>query len=160
MRPFALAIALTIPAQAFALSCIEPSVEFSYAAAAESDDTYLLGTGVLSFDQSLMPRSTVGVERPAPVTRIPGTISGKSFDGSGFNQDFEARVDLVVRCIQSWCPVVTNDKEHLVFMKEGETSYELAIDPCGGSAFPEPTKEMLDQVLTCFKDGNCSSDPS
>jgi hypothetical protein len=36
----------------------------------------------------------------------------------------------------------------------------LAMDPCGGAAFTEPTPEMLDQVLTCFKEGTCTSDPS
>lgn len=159
MRIIALAASLLIPAQAFALSCVQPTIEFSYAAAADSDETYLLGTGTLVFDQALVPLSTAGVVLPKQVTRIPATISGKAFSGAGFDQDFEANVEMVVRCLQTWCPAISSEKEHLVFLKEGETSYELAIDPCGGT-FPEPTPAMLDQVLTCFKDGNCLVDPS
>ena len=160
MRVFALAASLLIPAQAFALSCVRPSVELSYATATKSTETYLLGTGILTFDQNAVPRSTVGVERPAQLTRVPASISGKAFTGAGFDQKFEANVELVVRCVQSWCPVIASDIEHLVFLKEAETGYILSMDPCGGAAFPEPTPAMLDQVLACFNDGNCSVDPS
>jgi hypothetical protein len=160
MRFIALIISLIVPAQAFALSCMKPSVEFSYATAAESDETYLLGTGTLVFDPTLMPRSTIGLERPAKITRIPAKISGNAFTGAGFDQPFETEIEMVVRCMQSWCPAITSGQEHLVFLKENEVSYELAIDPCGGALFSDPTAEMLDQVITCFKDGNCSSDPS
>jgi hypothetical protein len=160
MRFIALVVSLIAPAQAFALSCVPPSVEFSYATATKSEDTYLLGTGTLFFDQTLMPRSTVGVERPAEMTRIPAKVSGMAFTGAGFDQKFEADVELIVRCIQSWCPAVDSEKEHLLFLKQAETNYELALNPCGGAAFPEPTTEMLDEVLACFKDGNCSTDPS
>jgi hypothetical protein len=160
MRFIALVVSLIAPAQAFALSCVPPSVEFSYATATKSEDTYLLGTGTLVFDQTLMPRSTVGVERPYEMTRIPAKVSGMAFTGAGFDQKFEADVELIVRCIQSWCPAVDSEKEHLLFLKQAETNYELALNPCGGAAFPEPTTEMLDEVLACFKDGNCSTDPS
>lgn len=160
MRFIALVVSLIAPAQAFALSCLEPSVEFSYATATESKDTYLLGAGTLVFDQTLMPRSTGGVEKPAEITRIPAKVSGMAFSGAGFDQEFEADVELIVRCVQSWCPVVDSEKEHLMFLREAETKYELALNPCGGAAFPEPTPAMLDQVLTCFKDGNCSAEPS
>lgn len=160
MRLTALVVSLIIPAQAFALSCLEPTVEFSYAAAAASEESYLIGVGVLMFDPALVPRSTNGVERPVPITRIPAKISGKAFNGVGFDQEFETNVEMIVSCIQSWCPVVTSGQEHLVFLKETEATIELAIDPCGGTAFPEPTAELLDQVLTCFKGGNCSADPS
>ncbi|MFT4708171.1 MAG: hypothetical protein ACI9PU_002020 [Ascidiaceihabitans sp.] len=160
MRFIALVVSLIAPAQAFALSCVPPSVEFSYATATQSKETYLLGTGTLVFDQTLMPRSTVGVVRPAEVTRIPAKVSGMAFTGAGFDQEFEADVELIVRCILSWCPTVASEKEHLLFLKQAETNYELALNPCGGAAFPEPTPEMLDKVLTCFKDGNCSTDPS
>ncbi|MFT5785107.1 MAG: hypothetical protein ACI9KK_000452 [Ascidiaceihabitans sp.] len=160
MRIIVLAASLLIPAQAFALSCVPPSVELSYATATKSTETYLLGTGILTFDQSAVPRSSGGVERPAQITRIPASISGKAFTGAGFDQEFEANFVLVVRCVQSWCPVIASDTEHLVFLKETETGYILPVDPCGGAAFPEPTPAMLDQVLACFNDGNCSVDPS
>lgn len=160
MRLIALVVGLIAPAQAFALSCVPPSVEFSYATAAESKETYLLGTGTLVFDQTLMPRSTVGVERPAEVTRVPAKVSGMAFTGAGFLEKFEADVEMVVRCLQSWCPTVGSEKEHLLFLKETETNYELALNPCGGAAFQDPTSEMLDQVLACFKDDNCDKDPS
>jgi hypothetical protein len=160
MRFIAIAVSLILPVQAFALSCIAPSVELSYAKAASSEESYLIGKGKLIFYQSLMPRSTVSVDRPVEITRIPARVTGKAFDGTGFDQAFGVEVEMVVRCIQTWCPVITRDKEHLVFLRETETNYQLAIDPCGGTAFPEPTPEMVDQVLTCFKDKSCSADPS
>lgn len=160
MRFIALAASLLVPAQAFALSCLEPTVEFSYASAAESSQSYVLGVGTLVFDQSLMPKSTVGVLRPELVTRVPATIKGKVFTGKGFDQEFETDIEMVVQCIQSWCPVVQSETEQLVFLQDTETALELAVDPCGGAAFADPTQEMLDQVLTCFTEGNCSNDSS
>jgi hypothetical protein len=159
MRFIVLAVSLIAPAQAFALSCMQPSVSFSYATAIESDDTYLLGTGMLDFDRTLLPRTTNGVEKPAEITRIPATVSGMAFTGAGFDQEFEAEVELIVRCLETWCPVVDSEKEHLMFLREGKASYELALNPCGGAAFPEPTPEMLNEVLACYTDGNCSPEP-
>jgi hypothetical protein len=156
----ALVASLTLPAQAFALSCAQPLVENSYAFAAKSESTYLIGKGTLVFDPALAPRSTVGVERPPQMTAVPAKIKGQAFDGAGFNSEFEAEIQMVVRCLQSWCPVIETGKEQLVFLRQAETAYELAMDPCGGAAFTEPTPEMLDQVLTCFKEGTCTSDPS
>jgi hypothetical protein len=158
MRSFVLAVSLLVPAQAFALSCVEPTVAASYANAATSEDSFLIGTGTFSFDESLLPASKGLGDQPAKETRIPATISGNAFLGVDFDQGFEANVELVVGCILSWCGSIAPDVEHLVFLKEGAKGYELSLAACGEYAFANPTPEMLGQVKTCFSEGNCTAD--
>lgn len=158
MRSLVLAASLLAPAQAFALSCVQPTVASSYAEAATSTDSFLIGMGKLTFDTSLLPRSKGLGDQPPKVTRIPATISGNAFLGEDFNQPFEGDVELVVGCVLSWCGSIEPDVEHLVFLKEGASSYELTLRACGAGVFANPTPEMLDQVKTCFSGGDCSAE--
>lgn len=158
MRSLVLAASLLIPAQAFALSCVEPTVASSYAAATTSEDSFLLSTGTLTFDVSLLPRSKGLGDKPANRTRIPATVKGNAFLGQGFDQPFETNVELVVECVLSWCGSIEPGVEHLLFLREGKASYELSLPACGGTTFANPTPEMLNEVKTCFSEGNCSAE--
>jgi hypothetical protein len=72
------------PMQATALSCLRPDAIMAYAAARDSDSSYVVLLGTFEFDASRMPRGDLGNEPPQFDT-IPATFVGHSLTSRGFD---------------------------------------------------------------------------
>lgn len=157
MRVLALFLVLVLPVQASALSCVPPSVERSYAQAADAKATYVIAKGRLTFDAKKLPRSNDGGPQQPALTRIKARLVGKSMTSKGFTVPFDHPVRLEVACFGPWCGRAENGGQVLAFMTRSKGGYALDINPCGGRAFANPKPKMLKQVLQCHTSGSCKA---
>lgn len=158
MRGFVLIVmALILPMQAAALSCLRPSVERSYAQVAAAQETYVVAEGRLTFDARKLPRDSSGSVKPPELTRISARLVGKSLSSNGFSVPFDQPVMLEVACFGPWCGRAETGGQVLAFLKRSKGAYTLQINPCGGRAFANPKAKMLKQVLACHTRGNCKA---
>ncbi|SLN47970.1 hypothetical protein ROG8370_02095 [Roseovarius gaetbuli] len=133
----ALAGALCLTAgPGLALSCTPPDVAKTYARAAKADWQ----------NQQAMP----------PHTPIAARITGQALSPTRFDHPFERDITLDVQCFGPWCAGAVPETDYLGFLEQRETGYVLALDPCGGMGFTNPTPEMLGRVKTCFQGGPCA----
>ncbi|WP_246557472.1 hypothetical protein [Roseovarius nubinhibens] len=152
-------VASSLAGPALALSCLPHDVTDSYTQAAEAEASYVVVHGRLVFDETRLPKVDMSNQAATPEsTRIPALISGKSLSKQGFERRFEAPISLDIECAGPWCAGAKSGIDYLAFLRvEPDGSYALALNPCGGQGFGEPSQEQLDQILACHTGGPCLS---
>ncbi|WP_254892423.1 hypothetical protein [Roseovarius sp. A-2] len=147
--------ALTGPA--FALSCLPPEVTRTYQQATEAEAAYIAVHARLEFDPDALPRTDWQDQAATPPhTLIPARMTGQALTKTGFNLPFDRRITLDAQCLGPWCAGASPGASYLAFLKRTETGYLLALDPCGGMGFVDPTPETLRRVETCYSGGICA----
>ena len=176
-RPFRLAPGLAflllscLPfAPAHALSCLPHDVARTYEQAAQSDDTYIVVHGILTFDKTHLPKTDwQNQHKTPPNTLIPARLEGKALTQDGFVARFDRSITLNVQCLGPWCANAKSGTHYLAFLRKtggpsgtGETRqstsrsrYRLDINACGGMGFAAPSAQTLETVVTCFRGGSC-----
>lgn len=143
-------IALMLAQPAHALSCLRPDVVRSYVdRAGDPDLVVLLGSfnfpaGVLSQTQHDMTRE------PTEITIVA------QFRGEDLVTGTRIETDLVIRgrCFGPWCGDMAPGTQ-LAFAQKTANGLELAVDPCGTAAFPNPDIETLARLERCMRDRSC-----
>ncbi len=143
---------------ALSLSCLPPDVVSSYNDAAASEKSYVVVHGTLTFDESKLPKSDLSQqEQTPPSTDIPARLTGKSLSKAGFKADFDRPITVRSVCFGPWCGQPASGTEYLSFLEKAGDTYVLAVTPCGGFDFAQPTQAMLNKVTKCFKGNSCSN---
>lgn len=158
IRHLALILALLAPLPAFALSCMAPSVERSFARADAAEESYVVVHGRLTLHEKALPRGGNGEFQPPELTKIDAILSGKSLTLEGFKVPFDQEITLDVACFGPWCGSVRNGEDVLVFLRKEGARYALDVNPCGGSVFGAPSRKMLKKAKTCLRGGPCTAD--
>ncbi|KIN65455.1 hypothetical protein Z945_498 [Sulfitobacter noctilucae] len=157
MRALLFAIALLAPAPAFALSCMAPSVERSFAQFQEAEEVYIVVHGKLNFDPELLPEGMTQDPLPPELTLVSAHLKGASLTTDGFVRSYDQPVTLEVSCAGPWCGNAKTGEDIVAFVRKDEDGYALAIRPCGGAVFGSPEPEMLQQLHTCFVGKECTA---
>jgi hypothetical protein len=130
----------------------DPALAFQ-AAQAVPEPVYILH-GNVRFDESLLPQGVVNEERnPAP---IPGYFRGHALSLEGFVTPFERPVQVQSVCYGPWCGGMGSDMRYLLFATKTDAGLVIEVDPCGGNAFQEPDRAMLDQMTACLQGTACA----
>ncbi|MBD3664824.1 hypothetical protein [Sulfitobacter aestuariivivens] len=156
MRYVIIFVALLLPVQAAALSCLRPSVARTYHEADAATQDYLVVVGRLTLDMRQLPKTSHGTANPPKMTRIKGRLRGKSMAANGFTVPFDQRLTLEVACFGPWCGGAENGQEVLAFVRrDAPGRYAIAITPCGGHVFANPKKSHLDTAMRCARGKAC-----
>jgi hypothetical protein len=140
--------------QAVALSCLPWSHLDAWAAAAESDRTYLVARGTLLFDEGDLPQTDWEDQAATPpLTRVEAFFSGDQLGRNGFQRPLDAAVTLEVACYGPWCARLPAGVEIIVFLERREGALMLETNPCGGFALPATTEAERD-LQACMR-GTC-----
>ncbi len=143
---------------ALSLSCLPVDVVTSFNDAAASEETYVVVHGTLEFDESKLPEVDMNrQDQTPPQTDIPARINGKSLSEAGFRADFDRPITLRAVCLGPWCGRAASGTDYLSFLQVTDDGYLLAVTPCGGFDFAEPTKAMLNTVTQCLKGETCQN---
>ncbi len=156
IRNLTLVVAMLSSGQALALSCMPHDLPRTYAEAAQSDESYIVVHGTLTFDEAKLP--IVDYERQdqiPPHTLIPAQLRGKSLSDDGFSNVFDKPVTLDIQCFGPWCAGAKSGMPYLTFLQKTPEGYTMSLTPCGGFGFAEPSQKMLQKVTQCFNDGPC-----
>lgn len=147
------ALLISSAAPALALSCLRPDVTRAFAQAQESEEKYIVLSGILVFDAARLPKAVVN--NSPPVTRIPARMTGRALTRTGFDFDFDRDVTLEVLCFGPWCGGAGSDVSYLAFLRQEEAGYVVSADPCASLMFQDPGQDVLETVAACFKAGRC-----
>jgi hypothetical protein len=159
MRVLALAVLMTIPTAASALSCRPYNAIAAYHDAVKSDDAYVVAHGTLRFDETKLPKvDWQHQEDVKPHNFLSGRIDGQSLTRAGFTAQFERDIDISVQCHGPWCSGLTSGAEYLVYLKKVGDGYLLETNPCGGFAFQDPDRATLSKVTACLNGKRCDPD--
>ncbi len=141
---------------ATALSCLPVDVASAYRDADESEAQYVVVLGSFSFAPEALPRRDAHNDNP-PSTLVDAQFSGHSFSGASFTAPGNFPVTIDAKCFAAWCGWMAPDVETLAFLKKQDGGYHLSVSPCGGLAFPEPTREQVNMVTACYRGKDCVS---
>lgn len=146
--------ALTGPA--LALSCLPPDVARTYQQAAAAEEAYFVVHARLEFDADALPRTDWRDQAATPPhTLISARMTGYALSKTGFDLLFDQPVTLDARCFGPWCAGAAPGTSYLAFLQRKDDGYLLALDPCGGMGFADPSPETLRRVATCHSGGSC-----
>ena len=159
MRGLAI-LALCVPVQAQALSCMPHSVEAAFMEADEAEAEFVIVRGRRDFDARALPKTDWAGQMSTPeMTLIDAELIGKSLTASGFVLPYDKPVTLAVACYGPWCASAQQGSEVLAFVEQRAGERDLvSVNPCGGHLFGTPTQAMIKSVRQCFDGGAC--DPS
>jgi len=147
-------IASMIAEQAHALSCVRPEPAVTFTRLKDVPESYYVMHGTLTFNQSQMPEGVVNQRRtPLPVR---ATFTGKGLTNDGFNAALNRTITIQPICLGPWCGSLETGQDYLVFAKVVSNDIVLEVGPCGGSAFPNPTRATLDEMTVCMNVGACA----
>jgi len=156
IRVPSLCMALLAPVPGLALSCLPHSPVNAFWDAAESEDRYVVVLGTLDFNPARLPVvDWEKQEETVPLTTFNASFSGFSLTQQGFNARFVRTIRAEVACYGPWCATLAPGAEVLGFLRKDGLSYVLETNPCGGFAFTNPTDEMIESVVQCFRGGPC-----
>ncbi len=157
MRKLILSLAAILLANpVFALSCMPYGVTNAWHDASDSPEDYIVVHGVLTFDSNLLPKVDMDNQGATPPeTLIPAHMKGYALTTKGFTKEFDQDIILNVGCFGPWCGGALSGVPYLGFLKKSGSKFQLDTDPCGGFAFGKPSKELLQQVITCQRGGTC-----
>lgn len=151
---FGLFCALTGPS--FALSCLPPDIARTYQQAAAAEEAYIIVHARLHFDAEALPRTDWQDQAATPPhTFIPARMTGQALTKTGFDLPFDRSITLDAQCFGPWCAGGSPGTSYLAFLQRTEGGYLLALDPCGGMGFADPTPKTLRRVEACYSDGSC-----
>jgi hypothetical protein len=119
------ALALGLPAQALALSCMPYPPTVAYETADASDKVYSVVRGSFTYDAEGAPS---GYDENAPEDDwlTTGRITGNVLTPEGYSSPVDAEVVVVISCVGPWCPTLAQDDDALMFVRQG------ALPRCGG----------------------------
>lgn len=152
---------ICVAGPAAALSCIRPDVARSYQQAADAEEEYVILLGTFSMDRSALnpPRPRANPNLAKSVS-VPAKFSGKFLGRDGFVRDWQGPVKVTAQCFGPWCAGAPPAAQILAFVQKTNEGYHLALSPCGGFAYANPTPKMLNVVKTCHASGPCRAEPS
>ena len=141
---------------AAALSCLPSDVARTYTNLHNDPAKYIVAKGVLTFDESKLPVTDWDNQFDTPYkTFITGRLKGTSLSQTGFNTPFDKAITVTVLCEGPWCASGKSGEEVLAFLKTSDGAYELTLDPCHQNGFVDPTRKMLDKVMSCLRGAPC-----
>ena len=148
-------IALCLTAHpAFALSCIPADPRADFQAADASPEKYIVVHGKISFDDKDVPQRDPNDFAPKDHV-VTAQFQGQSLNQRGFVTPFSAPFKLTFACLASWCGGLPNNRTVLAFLRQTAAGYDLAVGPCGGQAYVDPSPKMLRQMQRCLNGGAC-----
>ncbi len=154
-----LALALTLIATAgpsFALSCVRPDPERSFARAFEAAEPYMVVHGSFAFDTTRMPMTASGGDNPnASGASLPARFTGSGLTTDGFTTPLAIPVTLDVECLGPWCGSLSEKTDQLAFLERRDDGYHLSVTACPGMVFDTPDAELLTRMQSCLSDGGC-----
>ena len=140
--------------QSAALSCMRPDVAQSFRMAAASEDVYIVLLGQFNF-APLPSTQTDDINAPREVSG-PATFTGQYLGAEGFQDAPMFDMTIAVTCAGPWCGgIAPSDDSYLAFVQQTADGYVLAVDPCGTSAFANPTPEQIATVESCMNGDPC-----
>ncbi|WP_299564858.1 hypothetical protein [uncultured Sulfitobacter sp.] len=156
MRVLAL-IALCLPFQARALSCLPHAIEATFQEAEASEAAFVIVQGRLDFDAGALPQTDLANQNATPpMTSIDAELLGMALGASGFDVPYDQPVTLVVACYGPWCASAQEGGDVLAFVERRPGARDVVtVTPCGGYLFATPTPAMIDAVRQCFNGGAC-----
>lgn len=159
MKRILAAVVLSLAAgPALSLSCLPVDVVTSFKDATTAEETYVVVHGTLEFDESDLPEVDLDrQDQTPPQTDIAARLTGKSLSKAGFKADFDQPITLRVECLGPWCGQAVPGTDYLSFLQVTDEGYLLAVNPCGGFDFAEPTPAMLNTVTQCFQGKSCQN---
>ncbi|KIT16345.1 hypothetical protein [Jannaschia aquimarina] len=143
-------IGMGIAERSWALSCLRPSVESSFAAAQASSSIYemAVGTFIVAPGEALPPAVTDDPNREP--SRIAARFEGRFATLEGFEQERQVPVTLELGCTGPWCATVPTGQV-LVFLERADDGYVLSEGACPRLMFAaNPEKER--QAMACLTD--------
>ncbi|MEL6585190.1 MAG: hypothetical protein AAFY65_09935 [Pseudomonadota bacterium] len=140
--------------QAQALSCLAPSVQTSFTAASDAEESYVMAVGRLT----PLPGETPP-EQPADPNDRKGYTLQTQFDGNlatldGFTDASRFFVTVEVVCAGPWCGAVPSD-EMLFFIERRGDQNVLVEGPCPQYALPA-TEQVVDGAMSCVTGRGCT----
>ena len=114
--------------------------------------------GVLTFDQSALPRGDDSFDAPQP-DPIAARFVGKGLSLDGFVNPYVSEVVLQVSCAGPWCGSAQSGKEAVFFVPSSAPPVTLLAEPCGDMIFYDPTPATLEMLTSCMQGGACAPLP-
>ncbi|MEM1101043.1 MAG: hypothetical protein AAGH73_05880 [Pseudomonadota bacterium] len=158
MRAVFLACLIFLASPASALSCLPVSVSRAYLDAAAAEETYVIALGRFSFAPEALAPRPAGEGSWAGTRRVAAGFTGALFSADGFDFLTELDVTIAATCAGPWCASMAPGVETLAFLQEQADGYLLSLGPCGGSAFPDPTKAQIARIRACHAGGPCAGE--
>lgn len=143
------ALAASLAQPAVALSCRAPSVEGSYADAAEAEAVYSVVLGRFEFEP-VPPRADGEMEADMAV---PAIFDGRLLGPDGFVTQMREPLILQIDCASSWCGEIEPRTEVLAFVEQSADGLSVEIGPCPQWVFANPTQTQIDTVTACTTEG-------
>lgn len=140
---------------AVALSCLRPDVTRTYQMASEAEESYVVASGELRFDERRLPEND-GTRQDRRIVTIPARLEGVSLSRAGFTTPFARDITLEVTCFGPWCGGAKSGVLYLAFLEKRGRDYVMSADPCGSWAFAEPTGAQLEKVERCIGGVECA----
>jgi hypothetical protein len=129
---------------ASALSCLEPTLERSFAEAASSERSYAILYGSIDVDEASLPAED---SKPAPYS-VTATFSGQEIQAEGLSENFVHEMVIDVTCSGEWCGGAHDSQDAIFFGRLGENGQlTLESHACSNGVFSEASKEDLDKVI-------------
>jgi hypothetical protein len=147
------AILILIATQSAALSCLRPDTARAFQAASEAPSAYVVLLGRFAFDAANLPPAVTQGD-PAPAT-ITARFVGNGLTLQGFTSPQDRDITLEITCAGPWCGTLQPDTPVMAFARKDGDDYTVAVDPCGGWVFPEPTDDTLNRVIACLRGAAC-----
>lgn len=139
-----------------ALSCLPSDIRQSYQDAAKAKDGYVIATGRIIFDEKKLPKQDFAhQERAKPNNFLPAKFRGMAMGKNGFTIPYNPEITINAQCYGPWCAGMNSGMEYLVFLRRTASGDVLEINPCGGFAYGNPTPEMRDAMLACYRGKSC-----
>jgi len=89
---------------------------------------------------------------------VPAKFSGKFLGRDGFVRSWEGPLKVTAQCFGPWCAGAPPKGQLLAFVQKTAQGYHLALSPCGGFAYANPTPKMLNVIKACHNGGPCRAD--
>ncbi|WP_456386122.1 hypothetical protein [Profundibacter sp.] len=141
--------------QSFALSCMADSIEGSYISHRDAKERFILVMGRLTDKRNVVLGPEIEGGMDARSENFTATLVGHQASRAGFDRPIETTVAVSVECGGPWCGSVAVDTRMITFLEITPYGHELAVGPCGGNVFYNPTKDQNRRVLQCLRGGVC-----
>ena len=139
----------------FALSCMPSQIEDSFKIHSEAKEQYVLVSGLLTNKRNVVPGPEITGGMGQRSAHFTATFVGEQATRIGFNQTLKTTVAVSVGCGGPWCGSIEMDTPMLTFLEITPHGHKLAVGPCGGAVFYNPTKGQTSRVLQCLRGGVC-----
>jgi len=136
---------------AFALSCVQASVENAFDYAHTAAESYVPVFGAFN---GVIPRSEKVTSMPED-RFYTARFTGIALTQRGVDLPMDVDVSVHEDCLASWCPNVPNGMQVLTFLRLEGSTYSFAVNSCSPNAFFSPSQGQVDTLRTCLRNGAC-----